>query len=434
MSHKNYVNFHVLTSHSPSCLNRDDMNMQKTAIFGGVRRVRISSQSLKYWMRDSEYYKQHLGKPSVRTNRLDQLIEKFAEELKDEFARDLVEEAIRRFVKAAKAEEGDDEGVDDDTSDKAEVSDRDDATKEKTKKIAVAPWVAAEMREICRVIKAVKGVGLTEDERSKALEKFKKQKPKKKAKKKTEQEFIDEAFDKKIQKALEDSGTAAAIKKGLGKAVDVALSGRMATSGLMTSIDGAMALAHTLTTHAVDSDIDWFTAVDDLTVEAGETGAGHLNTQEMSAGVFYRYASLNVPQLVMNLGEISKLDDPISVEQRSRALGIASHLAHLLATVVPEAKRQSTAADNPADFVLVSFADQPLSLANAFEEAIASRNGFLKPSVEALTAYWQTMNEAYGLNETVAGFSPRFPVGEGVTTFKKLDELKKWIARDGKSP
>jgi hypothetical protein len=35
----NFVNFHVLISHSPACLNRDDMNMQKDAVFGGKRRV-----------------------------------------------------------------------------------------------------------------------------------------------------------------------------------------------------------------------------------------------------------------------------------------------------------------------------------------------------------------------------------------------------------
>ena len=47
MSNKNFVNFHILVSHSPSNLNRDDMGMQKTAIFGGVKRVRVSSQSFK---------------------------------------------------------------------------------------------------------------------------------------------------------------------------------------------------------------------------------------------------------------------------------------------------------------------------------------------------------------------------------------------------
>ena len=55
MTAKNFINFHVLISHSPSCLNRDDMNMQKTAVFGGMNRVRISSQSLKRAMRKSSY-------------------------------------------------------------------------------------------------------------------------------------------------------------------------------------------------------------------------------------------------------------------------------------------------------------------------------------------------------------------------------------------
>ena len=39
----NFINFHVLISHSPSCLNRDDMNMQKDAVFGGKRRVRSNA-------------------------------------------------------------------------------------------------------------------------------------------------------------------------------------------------------------------------------------------------------------------------------------------------------------------------------------------------------------------------------------------------------
>lgn len=375
MSQKNYVNVHVLISHSPSCLNRDDMNMQKTAIFGGVRRVRVSSQSLKRAIRMSPYYEQNLGKPSVRTRNLSRLLGHFEKALNGEVARDLLEKTLQ--VLAGK------DGLPDD----AEAD-------------AVAPWSVAEIRKAASYVKSKVDKGEYEKLLKLAVES--------KQDKREYQELRQE------MKGLLSS---------LDRSMDIALSGRMATSGLMTSVDGAMALAHTLTTHAVDSDIDWFTAVDDLTVDAGETGAGHLNTQEMSSGVFYRYASLNLRQLQENLGAAS----------RERVLEIAGHLAHLLATVVPEAKRQSTAADNPADFVLASFADQPLSLANAFEEAITSRNGFLKPSVEALTSYWRTMNEAYGLNETVAGFSPRFPVGEGVMAFKKLDELKKWIARDGKS-
>ena len=35
MTSKNFINFHVLIFHSASCLKRDGMNMQKTAVFGG---------------------------------------------------------------------------------------------------------------------------------------------------------------------------------------------------------------------------------------------------------------------------------------------------------------------------------------------------------------------------------------------------------------
>ena len=93
---------------------------------------------------------------------------------------------------------------------------------------------------------------------------------------------------KKLEKRIHNA--AQPFREAMSKAVDIALSGRMATSGLMTDLpmDGALAVAHALTTHGVEpQDVDWFTAVDDLTQDAGETGAGHLNTQQFSAGVFY---------------------------------------------------------------------------------------------------------------------------------------------------
>src|SRR5262245_58053625 len=52
-----FVEFHALTSHAPSNLNRDDLGTPKTAVFGGVRRLRISSQCLKRTWRTSEWFK-----------------------------------------------------------------------------------------------------------------------------------------------------------------------------------------------------------------------------------------------------------------------------------------------------------------------------------------------------------------------------------------
>ena len=419
MSAKNFINFHVLISHNPSCLNRDDMNMQKTAVFGGVNRVRISSQSLKRAMRTSDYYARHLGVPSIRTRELEKLIPIFAEKLKDEFDKTLVAKTMELFVraKASEAEVDDSENQDEGATADAGAA----------KKLAVAPWSVEEIRVLCGIVARVE---LSEDEVSRAKIAAAKQKGRTK---KTEQEFIDEALTKKRVKTVE--GSIEQVRAAIGKTSDIALSGRMATSGLMTTVDGAMAIAHAITTHAVEpQDVDWFTAVDDLTADAGEKGAAYLDTQQFSSGVFYRYASLNLKQLQVNLGLLPDMKSAETADSRKAALEIARHVFHMLATVVPSAKQQSFAAHNLADFAVVSFADQPISLANAFEEPIRrDRNGgFLKTSVAALADYWTRINTGYGLDENARAFSVQPGVELNGPASAVLADLEIWVAKDGK--
>lgn len=417
MMDKNYLNYHVLISHSPSCLNRDDMNMQKSAIFGGKRRVRISSQSLKRAIRKSDYYKQHFGSPSIRTNKLNKMIDLLIERLSDEFVEAEIRFAAESFVKAARTNDAEDS--DGDQQIEVDTEQGEDDSKS-TKKLAVAPWAVEEMREICRVIRQVKSEGLSEKERESTLRRVGKTAGKGKNKRKlTQEDCLEEALNKKIVKELKER--AENMTRAVSSALDIALSGRMATSGLMTSMDGAMAVAHAITTHSVDADIDWFTAVDDLVEDEGDVGAGHLNTQEFSSGVFYRYASLNIRQLQDNLGGVP----------RDRALEIGAHLLHLLVTVVPNAKQQSFAAHNVADLVIASFGDMPLSLANAFESPIRDKgDGFLKPSARSLIEYWSKVQTGYGLDDRARVFG----LVEGVEIEEKLPTLaalEDWVRRDG---
>lgn len=375
MTTKNFINFHVLISHSPSCLNRDDMNMQKTAVFGGVNRVRVSSQSLKRAMRTSAYYGRHLGEPSVRTRNLPRLQARFTEALKDRYDAARVAQALEWMS----GKEGIAGGTGSD---------------------AVAPWTLEEVAHYCKLL-GEEGQDL-----------------------------------KKLEKQIEKD--ARSFRAAMAQAVDIALSGRMATSGLMSNlpVDGAMAIAQAITTHAVEpQDVDWFTAVDDLTQDAGETGAGHLDTQQFSSGVFYRYASLNLKQLQVNLGLIADMKSEETAESRAQALAVARHVLHLLATVVPSAKQQSFAAHNLADFAVASFADQPISLANAFEEPIKrDRNGgFLKPSIAALAAYWARINAAYGLDENARAFAVQGDVELNGKPAATLAELEGWVVNDGKA-
>jgi CRISPR system Cascade subunit CasC len=418
----NFVNFHVLISHSPSCLNRDDMNMQKTAVFGGMRRVRISSQSLKRAMRFSAYYQQHFGR-SIRTRDLERVTEELLKALGARFDTDTIRLAAAKFVKSDATTVGD---TDEDPEEGAPAQE---------KGLAVAPWVVDEIAVICEAIQEAHRLGLTEEERDKALRKEGKSVGKGKDKRtQTREECLSIALDEKISKLVE--GRIEALRGAMGRALDVVLSGRMATAGLMTPVDGALAVAHAITTHTVEGDVDWFTAVDDLVQLAGETGAGHLNTQEFSAGVFYRYASLNLKQLQVNLGLLPDMKAEETSEARARALDIARHVLHMLATVVPSAKQQSFAAHNLAEFALVSLCSQPISLANAFERPVKAdrEGGYLANSIKHLCDYWQRLHEAYGFNGRAAAFA----VGEGgsvdgaLILNERLADLEAWLAADGR--
>lgn len=366
MSEKNFLNFHVLISHSPSCLNRDDMNMQKTAIFGGTRRVRVSSQSLKRAIRTSDYYCANFDKPTDRTKALGRLANKYVKAL----ASDFPEETVRTVVSLISGEK-------DIQSD--------------TQGGAVAVWSVAEVKKYCEQFQKA----LQEGQKSTEIEKV---------------------FEREFKKGFKGFNDA------FRNSVDLALSGRMATSGIMTSVDAALAVAHAITTHTVDGDIDWFTAVDDLVQEEGDTGSAHLDTQEFCSGVFYRYASLNIRQLQENLGGIS----------RGEALVIAKHTLHMLATVVPSAKQNSFAAFNVADMAMAAFSHQPISLANAFEEPVKAINGsgFLSPSIQVFAEYKDTVYKGYGLNDRVGYFSLK-PCEMAGAAKESLAELESWVEKDG---
>jgi CRISPR system Cascade subunit CasC len=361
---KNFINYHILISHSPSCLNRDDMNMQKSAVFGGVRRVRISSQSLKRAMRKSDYYSRNMGEGSIRTKHLSELKGRLQERLVERFSPEIIEKTIKLLIDKDVSVDGVVEGD------------------------AVAPWAVEEFAWFCDQVAAAEAEGLDE-----------------------------KALTKQLKSSLE------AMRKTLLSGLDIALSGRMATSGLMSElgeIDGALAVAHALTTHAVDADIDWFTAVDDLQ----EQGSGHLDTQEFSSGVFYRYASLNIGQLQENLGGAN----------REKALEIAAHVLHMMATVVPSAKQQSFAAHNLADLALVSFSDVPVSLANAFERPISQKNGsgYREPSITALYDYWQKVHTGYGLDDRCGLFALSDTLSpDGMISKQSLDALNLWVRNNG---
>ncbi len=70
-----FIQLHLLTSYPPANLNRDDLGRPKTAMMGGVLRLRVSSQSLKRAWRKSDIFESALkGHVGTRTKSMGQKI------------------------------------------------------------------------------------------------------------------------------------------------------------------------------------------------------------------------------------------------------------------------------------------------------------------------------------------------------------------------
>ena len=75
------IDVHVLQTVPPSNLNRDDTGTPKTAVYGGVRRARVSSQA---WKRATRRFFEQLLDPAdlgVRTKRVAEILRKATDDI-----------------------------------------------------------------------------------------------------------------------------------------------------------------------------------------------------------------------------------------------------------------------------------------------------------------------------------------------------------------
>lgn len=107
-----------------------------------------------------------------------------------------------------------------------------------------------------------------------------------------------------IELNLKDKKEAEKVLKNALKenpSVDIALFGRMAANDPTLNYDASAQVAHAISTHAVENEYDYFTAVDDMQKD-DNAGAGHLGTVEFNSSTLYRYATVNVSELSETIG------------------------------------------------------------------------------------------------------------------------------------
>ncbi len=177
----------------------------------------------------------------------------------------------------------------------------------------------------------------------------------------------------------------------LAHSADIGLFGRMLAEQPELKVDAACQVAHALSTHQADYETDFYTAVDDLTRDRNETGAGMLGTQGFNSACFYRYALLDHAQLVRNMG-----GDAQAANRALEAFLTAFTLS------IPTAKQNSHAAQNLPSFGLLIARDSgtPISLANAFARPVSAHaEDLIGASIHALARHHADISRVYGLYE-----------------------------------
>lgn len=174
--------------------------------------------------------------------------------------------------------------------------------------------------------------------------------------------------------------------------LSLGLFGRMVADDKNLSVDAACQVAHTISTHGVTAERDFYTAVDDL--NDTDAAAGMLGDIGFNSSTLYRFASINVDDLRRNLCS----DSDSAAADREVADGAAAFVkAFSMST--PTGHQNSFAAQTPPSLVLVSLRhDRPMSLVGGFERPVqpGPEGGFIEPSIARLVAEHRGIREMFG--------------------------------------
>ncbi len=237
-----FLQLHFLTAFGPSNLNRDDTGRPKSVSFGGVPRLRISSQSLKRAWRTSEVFASKLdGYLGNRTQRIGEVVFEHLSK------KGMPEDDARNTARAIAGSYG-------------KIKNEQDNAPLQTEQLAfVSP---SEHKNAIKMANQVHA-------REKTI------------------------ADLKPADLLCASDTAA----------DIAMFGRMLADAPKFNKEAAVQVAHAFTTHRAVSEDDYYTAVDDLKSrhEQEDAGAGFIGVQEFGTGIFYLYICVDRNLLSHNL-------------------------------------------------------------------------------------------------------------------------------------
>jgi len=199
-------------------------------------------------------------------------------------------------------------------------------------------------------------------------------------------------------------------KKVLNPAVDgldIALFGRMVAQAAELNIEAAASFSHAISTHKSSSEVEFFTALDDL---QEEQGSAHIGSLEFNSATYYRYISLNLGQLYESLAG-QNLEK--AVEAFTKALFVA----------IPTARQTTQSGASPWEYAKI-FVRKGQRLQVPFETAVRDKEGgYLKSSIEEMNSYLSKKEKMFG---SLFGKIKEYTFGEdeNFSIDNLVDELK----------
>ncbi|MDR3083875.1 MAG: type I-E CRISPR-associated protein Cas7/Cse4/CasC [Streptomyces sp.] len=360
-----FLDVHALQTVPPSNLNRDDTGAPKTAVYGGVPRARVSSQAWKRATR--EYFNdEHLldaGELGVRTKKVVDVLARRILEKDESLGETAAQQLAAEVIQA--------------TGLKIVVPKRKaDAAKDgEPEPLPEAKYlVFLSSRQIDGLARLA----------------------------------LDGAAD--IKAHLKDKNNKAKAKQIADTlhSVDIALFGRMVADVTDISVDAAVQVAHAISVHRSETESDYFTAVDDHSTDA-EPGAGMIGTIDFNSATLYRYAALSVHQLLANLGQGLRDDEPATTPVRR---AVEAFLTGFVSSL-PKGKINTFGNHTLPDAVVVKLrTTRPISFVAAFEDPVrGDLGGHVREASERLAEYIPDIERAYGDGDSTGTWVLR--VGNG---------------------
>ena len=364
------LELHILKSHGASRLNRDGADRPKTINIGGVRRLRISSQSEKYSIRESDIFKQFLEEADqkygatrmVRTRRAG--------------------ESIKNLLQGKIVEHG---------QNPADYEDQIDAALSSLSRLFAKNGKESDTADTKQAI----------------------------AFSETEIEYLAEMmFSMGRDGEIAINNCADTLKNmniersSVGPlSPELQLFGRFTTASVfLKNIDTPLQLNHGFTVHEARIEHDYWTTVDDLNKSSGIQGGAHIDLRPFGAGVFYHYYCLDVPLLSRNIVAAFPDLDPEKNLDLTQDL-IAAFLYAAL-TRNPVGGQTGHANHDLPSCAYVTYGNAfPYTAQNAYECPVQpeQHGGYVKSAKKCFEQWREERKKRYGI---FCGFEQSMGLGE----------------------